>query len=119
MRYLSNKSYIFLINKLNYPLPGLSTLRKWASKVSIKQGLLEDVLTFLKMAAEDMSDKERTVVIMFDEVNIRSTLKYDVAEDQIVGRYNLMQACLVRSLFSTWKQPVYTGFDQKMTKISL
>jgi hypothetical protein len=116
VRYLSKKCYIFLRTKLNFPLPALSTLRSWASKISIKPGVLKDVLTFLKVAGENMSAKEKTVVFSFDEVKVLSTFEYDVGEDQVLGPYNLMQVCMVRSLFSTWKQPIYLDFDQKMTR---
>lgn len=116
IRYFSKKCYIFLRSKLNFPLPALSTLRSWASKITIKPGILKDVLIFLKVAGENMSPREKTLVISFDEVKVKSTLEYDVREDQVLGHFNLMQVCMVRSMFSTWKQPIYIGFDQKMTR---
>ncbi|EFA13074.1 Transposable element P transposase-like Protein [Tribolium castaneum] len=62
-----------------------------------------------------MSGLEKTVVIAFDEVKVKSLLEYDVAADEVVGPYNQMQVVMARSLFGKWKQPIYIGFDTKMT----
>lgn len=71
---------------------------------------------FLKLAGENMNNFEKTVVLQFDEVKIKCIREYDTRKDMIIGPYNYMQVVMVRGLFSNWKQPVYLGFDQKMTK---
>lgn len=83
--YLSKKCYVFLRTKLHFPLWALSTLRRWVSKICIKPGALKDVLYFLEVAGADICTKERTVVISFDEVKVKYTAEYDVAEDQEVS----------------------------------
>lgn len=116
LRYYSKKCYIYLRSKLNYPLPSLSTLRKWALKINVSEGILKDVFLMLKLAGEGFSDFEKTVVLQFDEVKVKSTLEYDVSKDAVIGPYSQMQVVMARGLFANWKQPVYIGFDQRMTK---
>lgn len=38
IRYLSKKCYLFMKSKMKIPLPSISTLQKWASKISIVPG---------------------------------------------------------------------------------
>lgn len=116
IRYYSKKCYLYIKNKLHYPLPGLSSLRRWAAKININQGLLRDVLSLLKLAGEDKTEFERTVVLQFDEVKIKTIWEYDIAGDQVLGPYSQMQVVMARGLFCNWKQPVYIAFDQKMTQ---
>lgn len=63
-----------------------------------------------------MRDFEKTVVISFDEMKVKSVLEYDVSSDEIVGQHRYMQVIMAHGLFSNWKQPIYLGFDQKVTK---
>lgn len=113
LRYYSKKSYIYLREKLNYPLPGLSSLRRWASKINMRHGMLKDVLKFMKLAEEAMSDFEKCVVLQFDEVKVKSIVEYDKGLDEIVGPHMQMQVVMARGLFSKWKQPVFVDFDKK------
>ncbi|EFA11760.1 Transposable element P transposase-like Protein [Tribolium castaneum] len=115
IRYYSKQCYLYLRDKLHYPLPALSSLRRWASKINLSQGILKNILILLKLAGEKMSALEKTVVIAFDEIKVKSLLEYDVAADEVVGPYNQMQVVMARSLFGKWKQPIYIGFDTKMT----
>jgi hypothetical protein len=116
LRYLGKRPYVYLRNKLKFPLPAISTLQRWASKFELRKGLLTKVLDIMKAASMKMEDKDKQVVLQFDEVKIKSCYEYDKREDQVVGRHNQLQVVMVRSLFSNWKQPVYFEFDQKMTK---
>ena len=45
---LSKKTYQFIRRKNLYPLPSISTLRKWVSKFDCFPGILEDVITILR-----------------------------------------------------------------------
>jgi len=101
---------------LNYPLPALSSLKRWASRLDVSEGILKDVLLMMKLAGEDFTSFEKVVVLQFDEVKVRSVEEYDVSKDQVLGPYSQMQVVQARGLFSKWKQPVYLAFDQKITK---
>lgn len=115
LRYFSKRSYLFIKNKMRIPLPGISTLQKWASSFNIRQGILSNVFQFLKVAGSTLKQSERVVVLQFDEVKVKKVLEYDNKEDEIVGPYSYMQVVMARGLFSKWKQPVYVNFDTKVT----
>lgn len=70
LRYLGQRGYNFLRNKLNYPLPAPSTLRHWASRINMRQGLLHDVLQFMKIGAVNFSEDQRLTVLLFDEMKV-------------------------------------------------
>ena len=46
LRSVSPKAYRYLKNN-KIPLPALSTLRKWASKINIKDGVIDSVLSLM------------------------------------------------------------------------
>lgn len=77
LRYLSKRCYIYLRNKLNYPLPHVSTLVKWASRLNCRQGILVDVIRIMKIAALNLNSIELLCIIQFDEMKILSAYEYD------------------------------------------
>ncbi|KAF2894161.1 hypothetical protein ILUMI_12015 [Ignelater luminosus] len=115
IRYLSKRCYLYLRNKLNYPLPHISTLQRWASKLQLEEGILKDVLRIIKIAGMDMSKLEKVTVLQFDEIKVNSLYEYDETEDEVKGPYNCMKVVMARGLFKNWKQPVFIDFDKKIT----
>jgi hypothetical protein len=101
---------------LKYPLPGLSTLQSWASNLQLRNGLVKDVLRIMESSGKLKTDLQRVTVLLFDEVKVASTYEYDQKADDIIGPHTYMQVIVARGLFANWKQPVYIGFDTKMTK---
>jgi len=91
LRYLSRKAYLFLNNTLKYPLPSLSSIKRWANRIHIRCGILTDVMKFLNIAGETMSSFEKTLVISFDEIKVKSVWEYDIVEDEVLKPYNFMQ----------------------------
>lgn len=82
----------------------------------MRNGILEDVLKIMKLNGDNMQCYEKFTVLMFDEVKVSSTMEYDVLKDEVVGPHNQLQVVMARGVACQWKQPVYVGFDQKMTK---
>lgn len=82
----------------------------------MRNGILEDVIRMMKLNGDTLQDYEKLTVLMFDEVKISSTMEYDVLHDEVVGPHSQMQVVMARGIASQWKQPIYVGFDQKMTK---
>uniref|UniRef100_A0A1Y1K3A3 Uncharacterized protein n=1 Tax=Photinus pyralis TaxID=7054 RepID=A0A1Y1K3A3_PHOPY len=119
LRYFSKRCYIYLREKLHYPLPGLSTLQRWAASPNLRSGILEDVLSIMGTAGQTKSNINRTTVLSFDEIKISSLYEYDQKEDEILGKNSYMQVIMARGLFENWKQPIYIGFDQRVTKALL
>jgi hypothetical protein len=84
LRYLGKRPYVYLRNKLKFPLPAISTPQRWASKFELRKGLLTKLLDIMKAASVKMEDKDKQVVLQFDEVKIKSCYEYDKREDQVV-----------------------------------
>lgn len=74
LRILSQRAYEHLRTALKYPLPCLRTLRGYATKLDLKEGPLEKVLSMMKLAGENMVDQDRLTVLQFDEMHIRARL---------------------------------------------
>lgn len=116
IRYFSSKAYTFLRDQLNLPLPALSTLTKWAGKIKVTSGLLEDILKIMKIASLTMSDLDKVCVLEFDEMSVSSCYEYDRKFDKVIGPHTKMQVLMVRGLFGRWKQTIFADFDCNMTK---
>jgi hypothetical protein len=69
---ISGPPCIFLRSHLKYPLPGLSTLQRYASQLNMRQGLLTHVLNFMQIAGRTMTSAEKLVVLQFDEVKVKA-----------------------------------------------
>ncbi|KAI5704495.1 hypothetical protein M8J75_006003 [Diaphorina citri] len=119
LRYLSQKAYAYLRGTLKYPLPGLSTLRTWACNIDVRSGVLSDVMKIMDASGLSKSALQRCTVLSFDEMKITSVLEYDKKEDNVLGPHSYLQVIMARGLFNSWKQPVFVGFDKKMTKTLL
>lgn len=116
IRYFSKRCYIYLRNTLKYPLPGISTLQKWATHINLKSGLLKDVLRVMFTAGKSNTELQRVTVLSYDEMKVCSVYEFDQKEDEVVGPYKYMQVVMARGLFDRWKQPVYICFDTSMTQ---
>lgn len=119
LRYFSKRAYIYMRQTLKYPLPGISTLQSWASNVDLQHGVLKDILRVMETCGDKKTELQRLTVLTYDEVKVSSLIEYDQKCDEIVGPYKYMQVVMARGLFSQWKQPVFIGFDTKMTKLLL
>ncbi|KAG5863990.1 hypothetical protein JTB14_032726 [Gonioctena quinquepunctata] len=59
--------------------------------IRMKQGILPDILSFMRLAGEEPTEMQKCVVLQYDEMKLKSVLEFDNAEDEIVGPYNYMQ----------------------------
>lgn len=116
LRYFSKRAYVYMRQTLKYPLPGLSTLQQWAANINLTSGILNDVLRVMNVTGQTKSQKFKVAVLSFDEIKVSSVYEYNQKEDEVMGPNTYMQVVMARGLFEKWKQPVYIGFDQKMTK---
>lgn len=116
LRYLSKRSYIYLRETLHYPLPGLSTLQGWAANIRLTDGILEDIVNIMDIVGQTKPDRFRATVLCYDEMKVASLYEYHQKNDEIFGPYSYIQVVMARGLFTQWKQPVFIGFDTKITK---
>jgi len=114
LRCISPKAYRYMKNVLQMPLPGLSTLRRWASTANVKPGILSSVLYCMIAKRKCMADIERLVVVTFDEIYINNKVVIDRKIEKVIGPHRTCQCVIVRSLFASWKQPIYYQYDEAM-----
>lgn len=118
LRSVSPKGYRYL-RRTGYPLPALSTLRRWALNLNLNQGVLRDIIKLLKQKSLSLSEVERVCVLAFDEIYISNKMCIDKKEEKVLGPHKSCQVAIVRGLFASWKQPIYYKFDAPMTKNDL
>lgn len=107
------KAYRLLL-KRKYPLPAVTTLRIWASKVNVEPGYLGSV--FALMRTVNLSSFQKVCVLMADEMKIQQSYEYDVKSDTLLAPTNYVQVIMARGLFENWKQPVYYKYDTSLRK---
>ena len=112
---LSKRSYSYIRRKKMFPLPAISTLRKWVSKFQCLPGVLDDVLAILKkqMFAET-KEHYKLGVFLFDEMEIWQKYDYFKNTDSVFPAHKKVQVGLIRGLCFDWKQPVFFNFDTPM-----
>uniref|UniRef100_A0A182PX92 Transposable element P transposase-like RNase H domain-containing protein n=1 Tax=Anopheles epiroticus TaxID=199890 RepID=A0A182PX92_9DIPT len=116
LRYFGKRGYDYMAKDMRYPLPSISTLQKYARRINLKQELSKDILVFMVNYAKCLALKDRECILSFDAMEVEKIREYDQALDEVLGPHNYMQVVMARGLFKHLKQPVYIGFDQKMTK---
>lgn len=115
LRSVSAKAYRYLRNKLKYPLPALSTLRRWISKLDCSPGILNQVLLIMKNNGKTLNDFEKLTCLSFDEVNLSKKLCFERKEENVFGPHSHAQVVMARGLTGKWKQPIFYNFDTPMT----
>lgn len=116
LRSVSPKAYVYLRKARNIPLPGMSTLRRWAAAFDLTEGILKNVLQVMKYKGQAMSEAERMTVLCFDEVHLMEQIAIERKEERAIGPNKRCQVVVARGLFKKWKQPIYYKFDQNMTE---
>lgn len=116
IRYFSKRCYIFLRGTLKYPLPGISTLQRWAANMNLKRGILHDILKVMETVGSATTDEYRVTVLSYDEMKVCSIVEYDQKNDEVLGPHNYVQVIMARGLFGKWKQPIFVAFDTSISK---
>ena len=115
IRYHSQITYKLLRQEFGFPLPCLSSLRSWSSKIDMRHGVLQENITLMGIVGSNMDDMEKVCVLAFDEMAICESVEKDVLNDEVIGPHKNMHCVMARGLFSKWKQLVFVDFDVQMT----
>lgn len=99
LRSLSGKTYKYLREVKQLPLPCESTLRNWATSFDTKPGVLKDVLKIMQSKGEDLSAADKITVLTFNEIYISNILDLERREQKIYGPHKTCQFVMARSLF--------------------
>ena len=70
-------------------LPSKRTLRDYRNVVKPKQGFNKQIIEELTSITKNLSDVQRYVVLMFDEVKIKNNLVWDKHSGQLIGFMDL------------------------------
>lgn len=85
VNYCSPKAYRQM--RTFFRLPSVSTMKKWLSKIEIKDGFSENILKLLKIKSETLPEDERVVTLFLDEMAITEKVSYvaNADPDYILG----------------------------------
>lgn len=115
--YKSPSAYRFM--RRTFRLPTERTLQKYISGFNVTTGFECDYMLALQKRAESLNLHDRHVVVTFDGMSLRSSLKYLEHDDRIIGfedtcgfsepsnaaAKHVLQF-MVRGISTRWKQPV-------------
>jgi hypothetical protein len=91
-------------------------LTRWAAKIDMRSGILNDVLRFMFLKGKSMDTFQKLTVLSFDEMKVSEVLEYDKHADEVLGPSRYAQVAMIRGLCSNWKQPIFVSFDTDMSK---
>lgn len=116
---LSSKCYRYMRKELHYPLPAVSTVRAYVSKIGVSEGLITAALKMMTARGKTMTELQRIACLTYDEIHLSSDAVYDMAEDRVLGaedKPRKTQVFMARGVFSPWKNPVYFAHDTPVTE---
>lgn len=119
LRSVSAKAYRYLRNKLKFPLPALSSLRRWVSTFECSSGILKHVILLMEHNGRKLTDYEKITALSFDEMSLSKQICFEQKYEQIVGPHSHVQVVMARGITSKWKQPIYYDYDKPMEKEAL
>lgn len=94
---LSKKTYQYIRKKNLFPLPSISTLRKWVSRFECLPGILSDVLTILKkQISAEANGTYKLGVLVFDEVELKKKYEYFQKQDCVFPAHKKAQVAMIR-----------------------
>ena len=117
LRTMSKKAYQYIRSNKIFPVPAISTLRKWVKKFRCQPGIQTTILKIIneKLSAENRPSY-RAASLSFDEMDISKQYQYDHRNDQILGPFKKLQIAVLRGIVSGWKQQIFFDYDSPMTK---
>jgi hypothetical protein len=70
------------MRKDGFALPSKSTIARWLQEVDLKPGICQDLVKTMKAKVECMTKLEKKSVILFDEMQIKTSLEYDSKKER-------------------------------------
>ncbi|XP_064475297.1 uncharacterized protein LOC135389170 [Ornithodoros turicata] len=115
LHFMGPRAYRFLSRFL--ALPTERTLRTWLKDIHVEPGVLPEVLNRLEAKLKDLPLKDRTCMLMFDEMSIKQHLQYDRGSDVVLGFVdngqerepqlaNSALLVMLSGISTTWIQPL-------------
>lgn len=115
-----------LLSKL-FVLPSSKTLKCLLQSVSIQAGINKFIFEHLRQHVEQMNEKDKLCVLMWDEMSLEANLQYNEINDNIVGfedwghrRTSFIAdhvlVFMARGIVKGWKIPLCYNFCKSATK---
>lgn len=74
------------MRKDGFALPSKTTIARWLQEIDLKPGFCQDICVAMKTKVDCMSEWERKSVLLFDEMQIKTSLEYDSRRDLVEGK---------------------------------
>ena len=116
LKSLGIKSYKYIRNVMNIPLPSVSTINRWISGINVEPGILNSVLRMMSQKSESFTLGQKACTLSFDEMKIDKKYCYDRGADRIYNPSNNVQVVMAQGILHKWVQPLYYSYDTKVTK---
>jgi len=116
---ISKKAYETVRDVWKIPLPSPRTLRRWGTNFECKKGILNEVITIMKSVEPTLDKFGKLCILKFDEIGLTSQASWDRSFDIIQPPHSKVQVLMCSGICSKWNQPVYYGYDKKMTRHTL
>ncbi|KAK9736436.1 Transposase protein [Popillia japonica] len=121
----SGRGYRFLSKMFSLPTP--RTLRKLLANIELSAGLNDIIINDLKFKVRQLKSHSKLCVLMFDEISLTPSLRYNKDKDEIEGLEDVgdiqrpeisqyAQVFMIRGLFKKWKQPISYMFTKSPMK---
>ena len=108
IRTISRRAHQYIRRNKIFPLPALSTLRKWVQRFDCVPGIQVQVLKVLKeQMKSEVQSSFRIASLAFDEMDIQKGYQYDHKEDKVLGPNKKLQLVVARGIISHWKQQIF------------
>ena len=82
---VGHTGYVYLREVLHWPLPCVATINNHMSKISFRPGDNRDIMKLLSLKVKDMSEKDRHICVIIDEMSIAQKLEYSSTTGEMVG----------------------------------
>lgn len=117
LHYKSPGTYKFMIQNLKFTLPSTRTIQNWLKVCNLRTGVKTNLTQKLFLKAQTMTEREKTCVVMFDELALKKMLEFNRYQDIIEGYQDLGKlgreeklantalVFLIRGLFHNWRIP--------------
>lgn len=116
LRSYSPRTYKYLRNIKQIPLPCLTSIHNWIAKFDVSPGILKHVIQIMASKGYDLPITDKLTILTFDEMYISNKIDLDKKEQKIYGPHKACQFIMARGLFKKWKQPIYYNFDVPMSR---
>jgi hypothetical protein len=77
--------YTYLRDTLNWPLPAPETINWHMRKIEFKPGEAMDIFKLIALKCQDLSEEERHIGLVIDEMSVQPKLEWDSGSGQMVG----------------------------------